>query len=616
MVRHGEVVIECNSRVAGAPFHTKLSPSSVTVAMSRDHVLAATTAAAEVIYARLRVPKDQAPTREEVDACRAKQHEYCALTKQLLQEAVEADVALEAVEQVQQIGSLESQQRFVIAETELLAGEQAFRGLLTEAECHGFQCIQDVRWKESLVPWCQFSCKYCCMRRLDWESHVAEQYDVISFGTMCPLEEEGRSFLVAAEEYVRRALCDSFFVLDAFLKAQTHERMAFEAEFLASSCTLEKVESADRSSIRREVVDYTTSLRVKGEAVLLQEKHLAVLRIQDSLGLQERRTNRQMLQLVVEEEDVERKRLAGTEDVRRGEFGVRFSAALNAATANEWKTEMKELLNEREELRSFRENTLKKIEDDKVAAERSVQAELEAELREIKKMKKAGPPKNPPLPTCPKCGQTPAKDMFTHRTAECPSRPVQCLKCERILLASQQDAHKSTCPSRIVQCPSCQNYYKASFLEGTHSAACQRIVQARAQLQAERPIFPADFGLQDGAGCATVAVAPSSADSTGLKERWVLVTCNGVAVASADQVEQLVSTCQIGAALQLQLQPCVPPPTGEGAATPPPMRSLSTNVAALNLSPDKVLELRQLITSDEGQYCKPQPSSAATKKRA
>jgi hypothetical protein len=280
---------------------------------------------------------------------------------------------------------------------------------------------------------------------------------------------------------------------------------------------------------------------------------------------------------------------------------------LMVGEAKETAVRMKEIalaarLESLEQLQKFYNRTVAKEEEERAAKIYSAQQRLEQEFAEIKKMKKAGPPKQPLMPPCSACGQVPP-DFFVHRTAECAERPVQCPKCAVILPFSQFEGHKTVCPSRVVQCGACSNHYRASYLEATHARQCAYIKECASRLLKVPPTLPM---VIDGSGDGT-GVKIHLENDLGVegvpRDATRLIRINGNVVKSTEDVHRMTSSLRIGESASLTLL------TGEGAE-----ETFDVRVRPLGLLLEAYEEMCSLVQTDEAQYCKPQPERPKKKK--
>lgn len=563
--------------------------------------------------------------RAYIAQCREQLHRNLVRTPSTLQRI---EIRLEA------LPVEEAQQRLEILALEYNESFYLFLRGIEEIESQDFRRILGERHKNTLVPWCTEGCRYCCMARQDWEAHIRITYKAM------------RSWFAEMEQRDRRTIeeCGAS-IFSQFNSALGLDTLRDEAHIMQRRLLQERESGQRCTTITEEGLAWERDVLLPWESVMksvrdfdekmaLREKHLQVLRIQDSLGLQERRVLRQQIVLTVEEERMARRQLAALEEVRRGQFFVKVGDVVTAAKIQSVQEEMRQLLVQRDELLEFQEQKIREEELSIVEKTRQAQNELVEEFKEIRKLKKAGAEKNPPAPICPKCGQPPIKDLFAHRLSECPERPTQCTKCEAVMKFATFEDHKQVCPSRVVQCTACSNHYKSQYLDEAHGPNCLRIQHARQLVNHTlKPVVPftplADSdAVDDVAGVAVTiplisltplclsqfqANTPSrpctrsddlgsedsiSTNRDSQKELTRRITqLDDAVITSFEDMARYLETKKVGDTVEVNCSDSMPLKVTVGTTIP--------------LSEFRALLL--MVHEDEAQFCKPEPKKKAKK---
>jgi hypothetical protein len=548
----------------------------------------------------------------------------------------------------------------IVAEHE---AEQMHRTAIGVEEAIAVTEIEDLRRRESLVPWCSNSCSYCCMSRYHWEGHVLSVFAGLRLH-VAELETRSRSDISFAWMKAFDSFSEEMRASRATILFCDMQRSALSSDEAHCRNALMLEVAAQALSVTTRHQEIVLLHRIEDARLELRNKNLAQLQQLEKVEAIEQRVWRQIFYGVGEQEKSLRSTIAGIEHAKRKDLRARLCVAKSALDVAQWHEEVKDIFAECDGLRQQKQQREAADAEQAAAAAAAVLKDLDDELKEMKKMKKAGPPKTPMFMPCGRCGQVPAKDFYVHRLEECPQRPTQCPKCQTIFPLSQQEAHRSACPARVVPCPTCANHYKAGYFDATHQQQCQAIAEAATTLSTVRPRLPirvAAGGPSGPGGIAVTFEVPVEGIPAGT--HVALLTINNSTITSASDIESAAAGQVIGGtvaatvALSRQLhlllfspgplsgpsvlgtEPRVSPrlslaPGDIRPAARSPRRSLVPSkaddggdvVVAVQVPVKATLQdhvfsaLRELVTADQSQYCKPQieskkrPSTAPTKK--
>jgi hypothetical protein len=445
------------------------------------------------------------------DERRAGQRHYVhAVRDNLLQTlAFDNDTVRLTVIALHAVRPTEHRARHELLRREAEEREAACRAGLAAEEALCFGALLARKQQAMMVPWCSGGCRYCCMARPRWATHVRE------------VGEQLDDFAGGAEARARRTIAECEQLVFASYLAALSVKTQRDAAHVLQQQLLETEEALRRDRLfDDETAAWERYVRVRwaalmagveaaGAAFAVREKHLSILRIQDSLGLRERKSHRKELLVVTGEEGIKRRQLVALEEQQSALTYIKFLEFFAAEKVAAVEAQNEALVLERDELFEWRRT--REVDDEEAVRqkERDGQNALEAELKEIRRLKKSGAEKSPPPPVCQKCGLPPIKDLFSHRLNECSQRPVQCARCDRVMTSAEHDEHKDICPSRVVECATCANHYKASYAEGQHHQMCLSVKSAKQLVTTElKPMYPFDFwrpspppeGAADGDG--------------------------------------------------------------------------------------------------------------------
>ena len=565
--------------------------------------------------------------------------------------------------------------RSKVAVVEVKEVEQLARTFIGVSEAIAIDEIERVRRQESLAPWCNNSCKYCCMSRYHWDDHVITVFNAAQqnlFGE----ESRNRQLIADTCELITPALKDQAQCGIWMLSLRSMQRETFGTQEAACREAVLLHEGQSLLALTARHAEVLAILKQEEATLALRNKHLTQFQQLEKLQAIEQRVWRQLFYSLTESEKETRASTATLEQARRRDLHARLLAEKSALDVSMWHEQVKDVFAECERLRHERKLADAEAVEKERAAAAAAQAALEEELREMKKLKKAGPPKTTMFQPCTRCQQIPAKDFYVHRLEECPERPTQCIKCLSVFPMSNLENHRGTCPARVVQCQTCQNHYKAGYFDSVHQASCGAIADAGIALAGARPRLPirvvlpsptspssvdtlSPQGLQITFEVAVQGIPPGtcvglqSVNSTPIYcHEDILAVARDLSVGQQvqavvslpRQLQLLIFGSNAFGATVMSTEPRVSPrlsivsPHGAGNLSLPnksPRRSLTprsafdepqnvtmpVQVVVRTTLPDDVYEsCKLLVASDQAQYCKPQlegkkrPATAPAKK--